>query len=238
MQKKKKNDLNENDKDDKSDKSDKSKKEKKEVKNNDLEIEDSNKDKAMFIQRLCAFFIDAIIVSFIASFIASPFINIDKVDKLNEKSEEVMENFVQQKIDINEYTVEYANITYDLSKTLGIQSLITITVGILYYVVLQLYMGGMTLGKKLLKIKVVSTSGSDLTMNQMIFRAFIANSILLDILSMIFIIFTSRDVYFYCYGIFSLIQFAIVFVSLFTIMYGKDGLAVHDKLVHTRVIRY
>lgn len=238
MRKQKKNDLNENDKDDKSDKSKKTEKNKNEVKVNDSKLEDSNKDKALFIQRLCAYFVDIIIVSFVASLISSPFINIDKVEKLNEQSEEIMENFVQQEIDFNEYTVEYANITYDLSKTLGAQSLITITVGILYYVVFQLYMGGRTLGKMLLKIKVVSTSGSDLTMNQMLFRSFIANSILLDILSMVFIIFTDREIFFYCYGIFSLIQSVIVFVSLFTIMYGKEGLAIHDKLVHTKVIRY
>ena len=235
MRKSKKNDLNENDKDDKSDKSEKNKNE---VKVNNSKIEDSNKNKALFIQRLCAFFVDAIIIAFVASFIASPFINIDKVEKLNEQTEEIAENFVQQEIDFNEYTVEYANITYDLSKTLGAQSLITITIGILYYVVFQLYMGGRTLGKMLLKIKVVSTSGSELTMNQMLFRSFIANSILLDILSMVFIIFADREVFFYCYGIFSLIQNVIVFVSLFTIMYGKEGLAIHDKLVHTKVIRY
>lgn len=235
MRKQKKNDLNENDKDDKSDKSDKKKKD---IENSELKIEDSNKEKAMFIQRLCAYFIDIIIVSFVATLIAYPFTNNGRVEELNEEANSIMEKYVGNEIDLIEYTVEYANITYDLSKCMGAESLVTIAVGILYYAVFQLYMGGRTLGKMALKIKVVSTTGNDLTMNQMIFRSFIANSLLLNILSMIFIIFSGRETYFYCYGIFSLIQDLIVFISLLTIMYGKNGLAVHDKLVHTKVIRY
>lgn len=246
-------------KDDKSDKSDKSSKEvesKKENKTSKIErAEELNKDnkiidksiesdksskdteKALFVQRLCAFFIDAIVVFFIASLFATPFIDSKRSEDYENQLSNIYEKYMQQEISVDEFAIEYSNIAYNLARNNGIVSIVTIVVGILYYVVFQLYNNGSTLGKKLLKIRVVSTTGDDLSMNQLIFRSFIANSILLDILSIIFVIFAKRDTYFYCVGLFSTIQYIIVIISLFMVMYSKHGLAIHDRLVHTKVIK-
>ena len=115
-------------------------------------------------------------------------------------------------------------------------SLITIALNILYFVVYQLYNKGQTIGKKLMKIKIISTDG-ELFMNQMIFRAFIANFILVDLISFLFMLTKSKELYFYGTGIFQFIQYIIVIVSVFMIMFRKDGCSIHDKLVHTKVIR-
>ena len=87
-----------------------------------------------------------------------------------------------------------------------------------------------------MKIRVVSKDG-DLSMNQMIFRTFISNFVLINIIGFIFMLFSNKDVYFYVIMSTSLIQYLIVIISIFGIVNKKDGCAIHDKLVHTEVIR-
>ena len=209
-----------------------------EEKNNN-ETNDDNKVKdvkALFIQRLFAFFIDAIIVSFIVSLITIPFVDNDKVNKINEKVYELSQSIMEDKISIKEYSYQYIDLTYDLAKSNGLVTLISVTVGIFYYVVFQIYNNGQTIGKKILKIRIKSEDG-DLNMNQMIFRALISNSILVDLLSFVFVIFANKYVYFYCVGLFTLIHYTITLISIFMVMYSKSGSAIHDKLMHTRVVK-
>ena len=194
------------------------------------------KDKVLFIQRFAAFIIDVVIVSLISSLIAIPFVDNEKISKINDRATELSQQMVDNKISMEEYTYQYIDVTYDLARVNGITNIIAITVGLLYFVVLQIYRNGQTIGKKLLKIKVISDDG-DLTMNQMIFRALIANSLLVDFLSLVFVIFTDKNAYFYCVGLFTLFQYTITLISIFMVMYSKDGRAIHDRLVHTRVVR-
>ena len=224
------------DKSDKDDKSDKKEIDVEDGKDLDKDKSSNDSEKALFVQRLCAYIIDLLLVSFVASLICTPFVDNKKIEDLNETANTVMEKYANEEISAEEYIVEYSNVAYDTARSTGINTIVTIIVCILYYVVFQLYNKGSTFGKQLLGIRVVSTNG-DLSMNQMIFRTFIANSLLLNILSIAFITFASRDVYFGCVGLFSLVQYIITIVSLFMVMYSKNGLAIHDRLVHTKVIK-
>ena len=200
---------------------------------------DERKDKqkkAMFLQRFFAFIIDMLIVSFIVSLVTTPFVDTKKISKLEEKSIEVVQKFQNREVDTKIYLEEYANIYYKLARNSGIVSLITILFNVLYFIVYQIYAKGQTLGKKMLKIKVVSNDG-ELFMNQMIFRAFIANFILVDLISFIFMVFASKDIYFYITGIFQGIQYLVVIISIFMVLTRKDGCSIHDKLMHTKVVR-
>jgi len=193
-------------------------------------------EKTYFFQRLAAYVIDFMLVTVIASLLSSPFIKTKEVDSLQKNYTEITEKYLNQKIDSREYTAEMINIQYQLSQLNGLVSIITILVSVLYFVVYQLYNNGQTMGKRLLKIKVISTNG-DLSMNQLIFRSFIANNILLDIISIMFVIFSSKTIYFYCVGMFSILQYVFIIISFIMIITTKEGLALHDKLVHTRVVK-
>lgn len=131
---------------------------------------------------------------------------------------------------------EYANIYYKLARNSGIVSLITILFNVLYFIVYQIYAKGQTLGKKMLKIKVVSNDG-ELFMNQMIFRAFIANFILFDIINFGIMLFSPKSIYLYLTVFVEIIQWIIVIVSIIMVMNREDGCAVHDRLAHTMVVR-
>ena len=208
------------------------KKESKPKKSNKIETV----EKAFFIQRLAAFILDVFIVSMVASLISYPFLDLDSINKLNESSTQVVEDYMTQKISINEYTSYSISISYEMARKQGVLSLITIFLNILYFVVFQVKNNGQTIGKKLLRIKVSSQDGN-LGMNQMIFRSLIINSILVDMVSFGILLFTSATIYFYGAGILSMIQFAIIAISGFMVMFSKKSQGIHDMVAHTDVVR-
>lgn len=215
---------------------------KKEEKDGTREEKDDKKvkckegEKALFIQRLGAYIIDILLVSLIASFFTTPFIDMDKYKELSNKSMEISEKYMNKEIDFETFNIQYVDVSYKVARNTGLLVIITIALEILYYVVFQIYNNGQTLGKKLLKIKVVSDRG-DLTMNQMIYRSFLSTTIILETLSVIFVLTGSRDAYFWGTGIVGMIMYAIIIASCFMVMYGKEGRAIHDKLAHTKVVR-
>lgn len=202
------------------------------------EIEKDNKEveKALFIQRLFAYVIDVFIISFIAGLLASPFINTEQYNKYSNELTEMTQKFVSNEITSEDYLIQSETITYNLSRLNGPIVFITVVLGVLYFTVFQVYNSGKTIGKKIMGIKIISEDG-DLTINQMIFRSFIANSILVNIINVILLITMNKTGYFYTYGSFELIQYVITIVSLFMVMFSKEGKAIHDRLVHTKVVR-
>ena len=192
--------------------------------------------KALFFQRFVAYVIDAFLVSLLVSLLATPFVDTKKEDKYAQQTMEVLEKYSKQEISTQEYIDYYAQTEYQIARLTGTRSLILLFIGVLYYIVFQTYNRGQTIGKKLMKIRVVSSDG-EISYNQMIFRSLIANSILLNIIMFTFMLFNSAEVYFYSYMIFAVIQFVITIISAIMVMNNNNGLAVHDRLVHTRGVR-
>ena len=192
--------------------------------------------RAYFIQRLLAFVIDIILVYIVASLIVTPFVDTKETKKLNDEANELISQITKQEITTSEFADKNMDFSYRLARKNGLVSLVTIVINILYFVVFQLYNKGQTIGKQLMKIRVKSDVG-ELTMNQMIFRSFIANSILLDLITFMFMLSNSRSVYFYGLTVFSTIQYIITLMSIFMVLIRKDGRAIHDLLARTQVVK-
>ena len=206
------------------------------IDNIEVVIEETEPKKALFIQRLGAYLIDTVLISFVVSLMASFFIDTSYLNELQEQVTEISQNYMSQEISIEEYTSQYVNLYYKTARASGITALITLLLNVSYFVVYQTRTNGQTIGKKLMKIRVVSNEG-ELFYNQMIFRSLISNSILLNLILFIFMLFSPKEIYFYASVIFGLIQYIIVFVSIFMILNKQDGCAIHDKIVHTKVLR-
>ncbi len=190
--------------------------------------------KASFIRRLTAFVIDMVLIAFIAGIIATPFVNTSKIDKLNEKEVETIEKYRNEEITADEYVMNYGDVYYELIKENGISTLISIILSIGYFIVFQLYNKGQTLGKKLLKIKIISDD-KELSMNQMIFRCLLSNFILVNIINFAFLIFASKYVYIIATGSIEAINYIVAIVSIIMAT-TKEGRTIHDRIAHTRVV--
>ena len=201
-----------------------------------IKVEKDENEKALFIQRFVAFLLDIILVGFVASLISVPFIDIEKTEKYQEQLTGVIEKLQKNEITVDEYISEYSSVYYKISRSEGMVSIISILVSVIYFVVYQVYTKGQTLGKKLMKIRVVSDTG-ELIYDQMIFRSLIADFILADIATFILMLFCPKSAFFYGVALIEGIQYILVFISILMIMRSKEGRAIHDKLVHTKVIR-
>ena len=193
------------------------------------------KDNALFIQRFGAYIIDAIIIALLASLISIPFINSDNISNLNDSVKELSTSYINGKIDNKTFINEYSSIYFQLEQQQGAFLIISIILYILYFIVLQFYTG-QTLGKKLFKIKVESTR-KHLTMNQMVVRGLLINSILLTLIEFALVIFGNKGTFIYIVGSFELLQYTFMIICAFMIMFRKDRLGLHDLICNTKVVR-
>lgn len=205
-----------------------------------MEVSKSDKDKddkkkVTFSKRLCAYLIDILIVSMVAGLISGFFLDSDKILETNKRLENITNEIATSyELDTLKYE-KYIDVCYDMARYQGVILLVELVLVILYYVVYQIYNDGQTIGKKLLKIKVVSRN-DELTMNQMIFRSCLSTTLLIDLISLILLSFSSKYAYFYGVVIFELTFYIITLVSIFMVMFGKSGLAIHDKWFKTEVV--
>lgn len=194
-------------------------------------------EKALFVQRFIAFLLDIFILSSIASLISYPFLDAKSINKLDKNSSEVIEKYTTGEIDMDTYVDEVKGISYQLSQKQGVISLVTLFLSVLYFIVYQYYNDGQTIGKKLMKIKVVSSTDKEITMNSFIFRSLIVNSILVDMISFAIVIFGNETAYFYGVAICGIIKYTLLLICGFMVMWSKSGMGLHDRIAHTTVVK-
>ena len=192
---------------------------------------------SVFLQRLVAYLIDAFIITIAISMIASLFVNSDAIQKINNELVDLINRLQNNDVSYLTYIKEVSVLELELAKQNGITTIVTLFVEILYFVVFQIYNSGQTIGKKIMKIKVISNNG-ELTMNQMIVRSLLINSVLLNMISLVAVTFINDPMqYLYVFGSFESIQYLFVIVTTLMVMFRKDHVSLHDMITNTRVIK-
>lgn len=188
---------------------------------------------AVFIQRFGAFLIDIIIVSFVASLISTPFVNTKNTEKLQKETTELLTKYTNGDIDQKTYASEASIIMYQADRNNGAYTIAYLILGILYFCVYQFYRG-QTIGKKILKIKVESNTGT-LTLNQMVVRSLIIDMLLFNFIRFTFCIFASKSTYFMGYASTMIVEAIVILLCGFMAMFRKDCRGLHDIICNTKV---
>lgn len=200
------------------------------------DISEDKSKKALFIQRLFAFIFDMLLVSLIASFVVTPFLNSDKIHELEKREQELIMNIQSNDFNKSSFILEYSDFYYQYSRSMGIVSIVSILFKVLYFIVYQIYNNGQTVGKKIMRIKIVSDSG-ELLMNQILLRSMINNFIFVDLAIFIFMLFSPKKFYMSLISVVYFAHYLLLLISVFMLIYRKDGRTIADKIVHTKVIR-
>lgn len=195
-----------------------------------------NKNKAYFFPRLIAYVIDIFIVSMVASLVLMVFPENKNLAVLQEESQKLQENYFENKINDEEFVSQYAMIVYDTDYESVLSYIIQITLIVLYFTVFQFYNKGQTFGKKIMKIRVVSVDDRPLTFNDYLYRAFILDSVLINILLVILVMFMNKNYYFYGSLALQIIQIILSLVTIFMVLLRKDGRGLHDIASHSQVV--
>ena len=192
--------------------------------------------KPVSYKRILAYLIDILIVTCIAT-ILTMFIPVSEeyVNQMNELNE-VLENYSSGDISETEYLEKFNDISYIVNKESVQVSVVSVVLSIIYFVVLAYYMNGQTLGKKITRIKVVSSNSKKLTMNNYLIRSLLVDSILMNTISIVTILFLEKSSYLKVYDVTSTIFGAIYVVIFAMILFRQDGRGLHDLLANTKVI--
>ena len=192
--------------------------------------------KPVSYKRILAYLIDIFIVICIAT-ILTMFIPVSEeyTNQMNELNA-VLEDYSSGDISETEYLEKFNDISYIVNKESVQVSIVSVVLSTIYFVVLAYYMNGQTFGKKIMKIQVVSANSKKLTMNNYLIRSLIVDSILMNTISIVTILFLEKSSYLKVYDVISTI-FGAVYVIIFAmILFRQDGRGLHDLLANTKVI--
>lgn len=192
--------------------------------------------KSTFFERLGAYIIDIIIVSFIASLVCMglPTSTNNAQEKLTELTEELTTGKITQETYLDKYSV----LLYDSQKNSVIELSVSVVLTIAYFVIFQYTNKGQTLGKKLLDLRVVDKDTNEPpNVIKGLIRSLLTLSILSGTLNITFLYLLNKDNYLTVYSTIAMLELLFIFITIIFILYKKDGRGLHDIIANTKVIK-
>ncbi len=188
------------------------------------------------LKRIIAFVIDIVIVSLVVSLISllplDPYK--DKYKDTYEKYNEVVQKSTED--EKNDYKDEIIELNYEVYKYRTYSSMFSATALILYFGVLPLVMNGQTLGKKIMKLRVVSNNEKKLNFWKYLIRIVILNNIWLSLINVGAVYVVSGVKFYYVTYVISMLSSLIYMLNLIMVMFRKDNRGLHDMVAGTKVI--
>lgn len=137
-----------------------------------------------------------------------------------------------------DYQKKYEDLAYKIAKNSSISSAIYIIVTILYFGIFNLVTDGQTLGKKLFKLKIVSSVSDDSKPNivSYLIRSVLLYNTIYYLVSLIGIYTLNKENYYLVTNIVYQIQYYIQIIIICMVMLRADGRGPHDILAKTKVI--
>lgn len=195
--------------------------------------------KNVTFRRILAYLIDLFIVSVIASLIAYiPFLNPgrDDYDKSYNAVLELFSKYQNEEISLDEYENEFTAMSYDLNKSNISYTVINLVVIIAYFGVFQWQRKGKTLGKQIMKLKIVSMKEKEeVSFVSYLIRAIILNNVIISVLQIIVLFCFSKENYYALYNNLNLVGYILIYVMAFLVFIRQDHRGLHDLITGTKV---
>ena len=193
------------------------------------------------LKRIIAYFIDILIVSIVVT----PFINIkainpyiDDYNKYYEEYTKLIEDANNGDIDTNsdEYKNQVIDLNYKIAEYKVINSSISVVSLIVYFVIIQYFLKGQTIGKKILKLRVVSNKDKELNIGHYFVRSLILNNIIFSIILIVGVYLFGKTGYYNLSMVVSYLQLLVMSVIILMVVLRRDNRGLHDFLAGTKVI--
>lgn len=199
-----------------------------------------DKMKATFMQRLFAYFIDYLIISVVFSLFALSF-NTTKLTSINDEINNTMNEIVnissEEEQNLDDLNNKLIDLQYEYQQESKLASGISLLITFAYFTVFQFLNKGQTIGKKLLKIKVVNKEEKEPSFVTMFLRTFIVQGILTTGLSLIGILVLDKELYMETYFILNSLMSIFVVVCALMVLYRKDRRGLHDMMAGSLVVK-
>ena len=183
---------------------------------------------------MVAYILDIFIVSLVFSLVVS---GLSADTETSEKMTKLTENFVNGEVTQEKYIEEYNNLLYESQKNNVIANSCQVILFIGYFVVFQALNKGQTIGKKLLKIRVVDNeTNNPANMKQIILRSLFIYNVISMILSILLVYIIPKNNYFVGVSLITIIESIFIIITTIMVVYRKDKRGLHDIIGKTKVI--
>lgn len=215
----------------------------------------------IIMKRFVAYAIDILLISAVSSLITSnSYINKDfkKYMNVSEEYETFYDNY-EESVEALDEALEYETITKDeydsklaninkefdeknidynylLIKLSVVPTIISILFILLYFVVIQYYLNGQTIGKRIMKLRVVSNNGKKLNILNYLLRSLILNSVFINVLTVIFVLTLSKRGYLIYNEIIYVVNYVIEMAIIFMMCFDKNNKGLQDYVANTKVV--
>ena len=187
-------------------------------------------------KRIFAYILDILVISIVSTILVIPFSSDDEYQELSKELYEITDKYKNEEIKEEVYLEVVNEINYKLTKINMPQTIVIIVVSILYYVLFNYYNKGQTIGKKLMKLRIINNNGNDLSINNYIIRMLVINPALSNLVNIILILTLSKEKYLIYESKFSTVFGVLYLLCFIFALYRSDGRGVHDLLASTIVV--
>ena len=139
-----------------------------------------------------------------------------------------------------DYNKEYKKVYYQIEKNSILYFVLYLVVVFAYFVGFNYYTNGQTLGKKLMRLKIVDSKDIEKRVGiwSYIIRAIILYQVLYYLIKLIGVYTMSADLYYTVTSVFYSVQYYLEMLIVLMSMIRIDGRGPHDLLARTRVMQY
>lgn len=153
------------------------------------------------------------------------------------KCNKIVEEYNSFDVTDEEYNTLVRKYNRTLEKNSVLYYVLTIVLSFLYFVLFQGFTGGQTLGKKFMRVKVVSKDlEKDVSYKQLFFRTLFLNSVVYSIFMLIGAYVLNDLVFTVFANILTLVDTLVLGILIVTSCFNKDRRGLHDTLLATRVV--
>ena len=182
------------------------------------------------LKRFSAFLIDALVIVLIFM-VLYYFIPIDDTNNVSFNRKELTEKVLNSEMGRINYYEEFSRNMYILDHSRVVFTGINTMIIMLYFILVPIITKGYTLG---LYINGLKLKG-ELTIRNLFLRNLVSTGLLYLILSIVLVYVTKDTLYFSLISILGIIQFLLVIISTFMIIYRKDKKGIQDIISNLEV---
>ena len=195
----------------------------------------------LVLKRLMAYVIDILIVSICMTPILNWSVINPYIDEYTEnytEYTELIEAANNGDIDTNsdEYKDQVIDLNYKVSSYGVVSRSISVVASIIYFVIIQYFLKGQTIGKKILKLRVVSNKDKELNIGHYFVRSLILNNIIFSIILIVGVYLFGKTGYYNLSMVVSYLQLLVMSVIILMVVLRRDNRGLHDIIAGTKVI--
>ena len=190
----------------------------------------------MKIKRVVAYLLDFFLVTFISTLIFYLPIFHKDFEEYNKYSQTEVDIVMGK--DEKEYSEDELNtLEYNLNRSMLPVLIINLGMLNIYFGVLQYCFNGQTLGKKLMKIRVVSNEKTKINPSLFMLRSVLVSNSIPSLINILLLLFVSKETWVEYYSYCGLLQSTLTFLMLGFMLFRSDERGLHDLFSNTKVIK-